>query len=501
MIRLQVLASLFIATTLQAEIAAPPQIHADPAATDASKTIAVEPAPEQKNPVQPQIPDPIPFDTIKSDPAAEVELAPALVNSAADITTIQAEIEQAQAQGDLPRAEKAFNQLLNLGTPVEQKRDAIYKMAINLEEKQKAPVKAAVLYEQFLSLYPDDAENPNVLLRLGKIYRDNGSYASALNKFYSVLYTSLKLKSGNEFTDSSLRAKMEIAHTHFTMGDYKTAAQLYSRLKLIKMNQVEASEVAFRSAYIDYLSGNFTTSLSAAQSFLTTYPASPLAPEAQYLVAQSLKSLGRSDEAMKETLKLLASGREFGKKKPAIWAYWQRKTGNEIANDLYESGDAIGALSVYQKLAELDDSPSWRASTVYQIGLCFERLRHLERAREAYRFIIDKIPVTAATETDALIGINLATLRDMAQWRLENLNWLEQTEKDIYPLLDKPAPGPDLQPAFLKPAPATTQTIPSAPEPLQTARTTRPPQPTLPVQSAPSAPAPTSSAAINSSAN
>ena len=169
MIRLQVLAVLFIATTLQAEIAAPPQIHADPAATDASKTIAVEPAPEQKNPVQPQIPDPIPFDTIKSDPAAEVELAPALVNSAADITTIQAEIEQAQAQGDLPRAEKAFNQLLNLGTPVEQKRDAIYKMAINLEEKQKAPVKAAVLYEQFLSLYPDDAENPNVLLRLGKI--------------------------------------------------------------------------------------------------------------------------------------------------------------------------------------------------------------------------------------------------------------------------------------------------------------------------------------------
>ena len=158
------------------------------------------------------------------------------------------------------RIEKAFNQLLKLGTPVEQKRDAIYKMAINLEEKQKAPVKAAVLYEQFLSLYPDDAESPSILLRLGKIYRDNGSFASALNKFYSVLYTSLQLKSGNEFTDSSLRAKMEIAHTHFAMGDYKTAAQLYSRLKLIKMNPAEASEVAFRTAYIDYLSGDFTAS-------------------------------------------------------------------------------------------------------------------------------------------------------------------------------------------------------------------------------------------------
>jgi tetratricopeptide (TPR) repeat protein len=281
------------------------------------------------------------------------------------------------------------------------------------------------------------------------------------------------------------------------MGDYKTAAQLYSRLKLIKMTQAEASEVAFRTAYIDYLSGDFTASLTAAQSFLTTYPASPLAPEAQYLVAQSLKSLGRTDESMKETLKLLAAGREFGKKKPAIWAYWQRKTGNEIANDLYESGDAIGALSIYQKLAELDDNPNWRASTVYQIGLCFERLRHLERAREAYRFIIDKIPVNANPDSDALIGVNLATLRDMAQWRLENLTWLEQTEKDIYPLMDKTIPGPDLQPASIKPAPANANAAPTG---VQTARATNPTK-SRPAQAVQSSPAPQSSAAISSNAN
>jgi hypothetical protein len=35
---------------------------------------------------------------------------------------------------------------------------------------------------------------------------------------------------------------------------------------------------------------------------------------------------------------------------------------------------------------------------------------------------------------------------------------LEQTEKDI---MDKPAPDPDLQPAFLKPIPANAQTPPS----------------------------------------
>jgi hypothetical protein len=46
--------------------------------------------------------------------------------------------------------------------------------------------------------------------------------------------------------------------------------------------------------------------------------------------------------------------------------------------------------------------------------------------------------------------MNLATLRDMAQWRLDNLDWLEKTERDLYPLLDKETPASDLQPAFLR---------------------------------------------------
>jgi len=357
-----------------------------------------------------------------------------------------------------------------------------------LEEKQNAPTKAAVIYEQFVNLFPNDPEGPDLFLRLGKIYRENGAFASSLNKFYSVLYSSLQLKNGEAYVDSSLRAKMEIAHTHFAMGDYKTAAQLYSRLKLIDMPQNEASEVTFRAAYIAFLSGDFNTSLNESQRFLSTYPGSPIAPEAQYLIVQSLKSLGRRDDAMRETVKLLQAGREFGRKKPAIWAYWQRKTGNEIANELYESGDAVGALSIYQRLAELDDNPNWRGSTVYQIGLCFERLRHLDRAREAYRYIIDKIPLSAGTnDTDAIIGINLATLREMAQWRLDNLAWMEKTEKDVYPLLDKPVPPINSD---------TKAAAQATPTPLQTAKAAKRPAATAQTAQKPQAPPPSSSATL-----
>jgi hypothetical protein len=129
-------------------------------------------------------------------------------------------------------------------------------------------------------------------------------------------------------------------------------------------------------------------------------------------------------------------------------------------------------LSIYQRLAELDDNPNWRGSTVYQIGLCFERLRHLERAREAYQYILDKIPVTTnTTDTDAIIGINLSTLREMAQWRINNLSWLEKTEKDVALLLDKQPPTPIGKSA------SSNSTAAPAGTPIQTAQSGKTPFP------------------------
>jgi tetratricopeptide (TPR) repeat protein len=347
-----------------------------------------------------------------------------------------------------------FNKLLKEGAPDSQKRDGMLMMGKAMKEKFSQPAKAAVIYEQFLDLFPNDPEAPGVMLDLGRLYREQGAYATALNKFYGVLYSSLQVKTGEQYNNASLRAKMEIAHTHFAAGDYPKALELYSRIKLLDMSQEEASEVAFRKAYITYLAKDYAASLNDSQAFLATYPTSPLAPEAQYLYVQSLKSLGRDQEAMKETMKLLEAGRQHGRKNPSVWIYWQRKTGNEIANELYENNDIAGALSIYQKLANLDTNPGWRGSAVYQIGLCFERLRHIERAREAYKWIVENIKPTAPSPDDSLIGINLETLHELASWRLENLAWLEKTEKEVYPLLNKPIPGPG-QPTVSPPSQPT----------------------------------------------
>lgn len=450
--RLAGLATLLAVTAhTHAEIAAPPQIgeNPTPAGGPAMEEHASAPAPNPQSLSDKvdtsKIPSPIQFDSLETEVEDDLGLGGDRVGEAASVKSMEIEIQQALEMNDPALAEKLFTQLMRLGAPTSRKRDAMLRMGKQLDENQKQYAKAIVVYEQFIQNFPNDPESPETLLRLGRLYRSIGANASALNKFYSVLYSSLQLKNGDEYTGASLRAKMEIAHTHFAAGEYQKAGDLYSKVKLLKMSPEESSELAFRLAYIAYLAGDYPKSVTEAQLFLDTFPASPLAPEAQYLFIQSLKKLNRNSEATKETLELLQAGQKYGQKKPAVWAYWQRKTGNEIANELYGSGDFYGAAQIYQKLAELNDAPDWRGPAIYQFGLCCERLRHFDRAREAYRYIIDKIPATPKTSTGTgIVGENVSTVREMAEWRFEHLNWLEKTEKEIFPLINQPIPAPGL---------------------------------------------------------
>jgi TolA-binding protein len=444
---------LFGAVTAFSEIASPPPVgNSSPVMEDAlmsPEKRSLDPSPGQR----PNLVPSSELDTMVADVEESPNYHAQNKSDSRQISGLEAEIQRAIEGGDPSLAEELFNKLLQEGASDVKKRDAILLMGRGLQDKLKETSKAIVVYEQFLDLFPNDPEAPDVMLRLGRIYRDQGAFSTALNKFYGVLYSSLQVKIGGKYEDASLRAKMEIAHTHFAAGEYQKALELYSRIKLLDMSQEEASEVAFRRAYISYLAKDYAVSLNDAQVFLANYPASPLAPEAQYVYVQSLKSLGREQEAMRETMKLLEAGRQYGKKNPAIWIYWQRKTGNDIANELYENNDIVGALSIYQKLANLDTDPGWRGSAVYQIGLCFERLRHINRAKEAYKWIVDKVKPVKPGPTDALLGINLETLHELASWRLDNLAWMEKTEQEVYPLLNKPIPPPKHPTAENLPAP------------------------------------------------
>ncbi|MDE0820781.1 MAG: hypothetical protein OSA95_06650, partial [Opitutales bacterium] len=56
------------------------------------------------------------------------------------------------------------------------------------------------------------------------------------------------------------------------------------------------------------------------------------------------------------------------------WIRWQKKAGNQLANEHFEEGETLNAIEIYQKMIILDSTPKWQAPIVYQLGLCFERL-------------------------------------------------------------------------------------------------------------------------------
>jgi tetratricopeptide (TPR) repeat protein len=201
--------------------------------------------------------------------------------------------------------------------------------------------------------------------------------------------------------------------------------------------------VEFRLASTISLLGDAGEAAALSRRFLTEHSGSERTSEAAYLLAQSLQKLGRSEEAAQETMRLLKEEKPRGKEEPASWRRWKMKTGTELASALYEKGDAMNALTIYQRLAELDPTPEWRWPIVYQIGLCFERLRLTQRALEAYAYLVStELPKSSATHQIS----DLPALKDMAQWKMDYLRWSTDVDHSLSRVLK-----PDWKTAAIQP--------------------------------------------------
>ena len=149
----------------------------------------------------------------------------------------------------------------------------------------------------------------------------------------------------------------------------------------------------------------------------------PEQPEVRFLMICSLKHLQRNAEAIKQVLLLLRSEQATAAQEPERWAYWQERAGNEVANQLYVQGDYVNALELYQRLAELGQSPTWKQQALYQVGLTYERLQQPQKAIETY----DRILALNDENSQSQAGVQ--TVLDMAKWRKEYLTWLSQAEQ------------------------------------------------------------------------
>jgi len=345
-------------------------------------------------------------------------------------------------------AEHFLELIVNLPGPITDKKKALTDIGA-LYEKKRSFSKAIAIYEKMASIYPGESDTPELIFKVALLYREAGAYQRAINRFYSVLNSALQANGKGLGNSRNLtqRAQIEIADTYFLEGDYAQAGKFYGLLGRLDLDPAEKARVLFKSAHCLFVLGHHDRAIIAAQAFLAEFPEDASAPESRYILASALRSQKRTKEAFDTVLTLLRTEQAKKSKAPEKWVFWQKKTGNEFANDFYQQGDFTSALTIYQTLAQLNDTPEWQWPVVYQMGLCFERLRLVSRAAEAYKFIIDesKKPERAGKP----LPESCTSLVKMAGWRGEQLAWQHTTETQLSHLL-----GQSLAPPPATPTPA-----------------------------------------------
>lgn len=342
-------------------------------------------------------------------------------------------------------AEHFLELIVNLPGPITDKKKALTEIGA-LYEKKRSFSKAIAIYEKMISSYPGESDTPELIFKVALLYREAGAYQRAINRFYSVLNSALQAngKGLNNSRNLTQRAQIEIADTYFLEGDYAQAGKFYGLLGRLELEPAEKSRVLFKSAHCLFVLGHHDRAIIAAQAFLAEFPEDAAAPESRYILASALRSQKRPKEAFDAVLALLRTEQARKSKTPEKWVFWQKKTGNEFANDFYQQGDFTSALTIYQTLAQLNDTPEWQWPVVYQMGLCFERLRLVSRAAEAYKFIIDES--TKPERAGKPLSENCTSLVKMATWRGEQLAWQHTTETQLSHLLGQPLAPPPATP-------------------------------------------------------
>lgn len=340
-----------------------------------------------------------------------------------------------------PLADHFLRLLVELPCDADQKKAALREIADGYE-KHKQLTKAITIYEKMIELFPRDTDLPHLFFKVGLLYRETGAYGRAVSRFYSVLNTALKIHERGVYTyrDLSQRAQMEIAETYLLTGDYKQAGKFFQLLARGELTEEHRARVEFKSLHCLFLLDQSAPAVVAAGKFLENYPDDASVPEVRFIQASALRSIGRKKEAFDAVLSLLRAEKTRQEKAPDRWAYWQKKTGNEFANEFYKQGDFLSALTIYQTLAKLGEEPEWQWPVIYQMGLCFERLRLVSRAGESYKYIIDQAKKTESE--GGKLSENLTNLLQMAQWRGEQLAWQYSAETQLQRLLGEPQSMP-----------------------------------------------------------
>ena len=374
---------------------------------------------------------------------SDMASAPPISWSSAGTNSATATLAMATYYGSMRQPEKAEPMLVTLlagNIPETIQKSALFELGTVVRAENDLP-RAQTIYGQYLEHWPGDVRVPEILLRQGEIFRQMGLNELALGKFYSVMTSALSLKNDQlaYYQSLVLQTQVEIAETHYLIGQFADAADFYSRLLLNTDPSLNRAQIQYRLVRSLAIIGRNDQTVAQAKDFITHYPEADQVPEVRYYLAQALKALGQNADALQQVLLCLREQKSKTQNNPQSWAYWQQRIGNEVANQLYQEGDFIDALLVYTDLAQLDSTPNWQIPVDYQMGITYEKLAQPQKAVETYNAILARQPEVGTNATSALQAVF-----DMAQWRLNFIQWQTNAEAVDHSLMRSTIPPMNL---------------------------------------------------------
>ena len=356
----------------------------------------------------------------------------------------------------------------NPDSPLETQRDCLKHLA-QFALDSGANAKAQQIYSQLVSRYPLHPDTPSILYRQGVLYRKIGATELALSKFHAVMSTvvSLQVKDISTYRSLVLLAQTEIADTFLMAGQFDRAADYYRRVLKLGDSDLNEAQIRLKLVKAVFELKDWKGVLAEGQLCIERAALSSQIAEVRFLMAEAYRKLGMRQEAIQQTLELLNTEQERASKDPDNWSYWQKRTGNKLANELYEQGDYLNALLIYETLFKLPGNAEWHSQALYQIGLIYERMFQPDRASAAYSEILSRSTnaaiassatnnaakssatnptngapsapppsaasgkkVAAQSPTEPVsAGLNL--IREMALWRLNNLRWDQNVNQEV----------------------------------------------------------------------
>ena len=395
-----------------------PELALKAKAVDPAAAAAVE-QPATEGPIT----EPIPALAGTNQPTPEIpkDVQPQVV----DELKRQLEVARAlRASRKAAEAQPRLVELLGEKSPDFIKKAALLELAAAAQDGNDLP-RAQQIYGQYMQRWMDDQYVPEILLRQGHLFRRMGLNNLALAKFYAVMTSALVLRHDqfDYYSRLVIQAQTEIAETHYLLEKYPEAAEYLTRLLKQESPLINRLDAQFKLVRCLANTGKHDEAIGQAQDFLARYPQAKEQPEVRFHLALSLKQVGRNNEALTQVLALLREQSSKAKAQPEVWAYWQQRTGNLIANQLYREGDYTRALDIYLSLVQLDRSPGWQLPVWYQVGMTYEKLWQPQKAVETYNQIVARESVVPATAAPGLRAVV-----DMARWRAGFVRWQNKAE-------------------------------------------------------------------------